>query len=244
MAEKQTYPRIPEKNWWILRDQFKKTLPSTVSVSYLKSLLGLTSDGAAQNLLPPLRQLGLIDDENKPTDLANAWRIDSKYPDVCQQMLENVYPPELLDLYSGKDIDKEAVTQWFMDVTAQGRGTARQAAAMYILLNDATPRSSDDFKKTPTPGTAMKPTRHKVIRGKAQPPETEAPQPQPEKGAASDRIAPVGESAPAVFTDTWSRELSVHIDLQINISPEATPEQIDQIFASMAKHLPFPKRET
>ncbi len=30
---------------------------------------------------------------------------------------------------------------------------------------------------------------------------------------------------------------TLHIDLQIHISPEAGPEQIDQIFASMAKHL-------
>ena len=30
---------------------------------------------------------------------------------------------------------------------------------------------------------------------------------------------------------------SVHIDLQIHISPEARPEQIDQIFASMRRHL-------
>lgn len=30
---------------------------------------------------------------------------------------------------------------------------------------------------------------------------------------------------------------SVHIDIQVHISPESSPEQIDQIFASMAKHL-------
>ncbi|NEW90275.1 hypothetical protein DU475_23850, partial [Rhodopseudomonas sp. WA056] len=30
---------------------------------------------------------------------------------------------------------------------------------------------------------------------------------------------------------------SLHIDVQIHISPEATSDQIDQIFASMAKHL-------
>jgi|GEM_PF-1883690 len=30
---------------------------------------------------------------------------------------------------------------------------------------------------------------------------------------------------------------SLHIDLQIHISPEATPDQIDQVFASIAKHL-------
>lgn len=30
---------------------------------------------------------------------------------------------------------------------------------------------------------------------------------------------------------------SVHIDIQIHISPEASPDQIDQIFKSMSKHL-------
>lgn len=30
---------------------------------------------------------------------------------------------------------------------------------------------------------------------------------------------------------------SVHIDIQIHISPDSTANQIDQIFASMAKHL-------
>lgn len=30
---------------------------------------------------------------------------------------------------------------------------------------------------------------------------------------------------------------SLHIDVQVHISPEASPDQIDQIFSSMAKHL-------
>lgn len=29
----------------------------------------------------------------------------------------------------------------------------------------------------------------------------------------------------------------LHIDIQIHISPESTPDQIDKIFESMAKHL-------
>ena len=36
--------------------------------------------------------------------------------------------------------------------------------------------------------------------------------------------------------DTYTRP-SVHIDLQIHISPEASPEQVDQVFASMRRHL-------
>jgi hypothetical protein len=32
-------------------------------------------------------------------------------------------------------------------------------------------------------------------------------------------------------------EPSVHIDIQVHISPEASPEQIDKVFAAMAKHI-------
>ena len=35
------------------------------------------------------------------------------------------------------------------------------------------------------------------------------------------------------------RRLSVHIDLQIHIPPEATSTQIDQIFDSISRHLPW-----
>jgi len=56
----------------------------------------------------------------------------------------------------------------------------------------------------------------------------------------------IRESAPAPPTASAATkpaqqpskaEPSVHIDIQIHIAPESTSEQIDQIFASMAKHL-------
>ena len=66
MADKQIYPMISEKSWWQLRNQFKKTIPSVVNVSYLKSLLSLNSDQSARNILAPLRQMGIIDADGKP----------------------------------------------------------------------------------------------------------------------------------------------------------------------------------
>lgn len=74
MAEdknKASYPMIPESNWWSMRNQFSKTLPSTVSVNYLKTLLALATDQAARNILSPLKSLGILDDDGHPTDLAN-----------------------------------------------------------------------------------------------------------------------------------------------------------------------------
>ena len=92
MEERQGFPMMPEKSWWALRQQFKKTIPSTLSVSYLKSLLGLTSDQSARNLLSPLKQMKIIDDDGKPSPRANDWRNDNKYQTVCQEILQEIYP--------------------------------------------------------------------------------------------------------------------------------------------------------
>jgi len=51
--------------------------------------------------------------------------------------------------------------------------------------------------------------------------------------------APIAQAAPQPPSSNSpeSANPSLHIDLQIHISPESSPEQIDQIFASMSKHL-------
>lgn len=54
MAEdknKASYPMIPESNWWSMRNQFSKTLPSAVSVNYLKTLLALAKQLETFSLL-------------------------------------------------------------------------------------------------------------------------------------------------------------------------------------------------
>jgi len=50
-----------------------------------------------------------------------------------------------------------------------------------------------------------------------------------------DGVVPASE--PAHNLTNRRGHPSLHIDIQIHISPEASAEQIDQIFASMAKHL-------
>lgn len=81
MAEQNnSFPTISEKNWWTIREKFKSSLPSIVSTTYIKSLLSMANDNSANsNVISPLKRIGLIDDENKPTALANDWRIDDKY---------------------------------------------------------------------------------------------------------------------------------------------------------------------
>ena len=62
------------------------------------------------------------------------------------------------------------------------------------------------------------------------PPDSEMPSAPP---------IPSGSSLPqtTVGPKVTVNEPSVHIDIQIHIDSSATPEQVDQIFASMARHL-------
>lgn len=212
--KKIAFPKIPESNWWSIRKQFKKTIPSVVNITYLKSLLDLESDISARNLMAPLKSLGLINEEGKPTSRANEWRDDDKYTKVCNDMILENYPQELLDLYpDNTNLDKKNISKWFMTKCAIGEGTANIVASTFILLKEATIKDDEPIKKQ---------SKGKMVKeGKK------------DMGIAN-KITPVsgGDVIPAEKNGP-----SMHIDLQIHISPDATANQIDCIFASISKHL-------
>lgn len=223
-----TFPRIPEKNWWILRDQFAKSIPNEVSIGYLKSLLQLNSEKSASNLLPPLKQLGLIDEDNKPTDLANDWRNDTKYTDACETMLQ-IYPQELRDLFDSPDVEKTMLENWFQYTGKLGQTASRQAASLYRLLLEATPKESTDVVKSKSSSKSSKKkkdTKHT---------KTDSDVPPPSQAVKTDPEAIV--QVPKMSSNDVQDWFSLHVDLQIHISPDANAEQIDNIFASMAKHI-------
>ena len=212
----QKFPMIPEKNWWTLREQFKKTLPANVSVTYLKTLLGLHSEKSAVNLVAPLRRLGLISEDNKPTERAVDWRSDSKYEDVCRAMANEAYPEELRDLFAVLPIDSTRLKQWFAG-RPLGEAAAAKAAAFYTLL--LTPLNAKQGNSAPARSSKMTTTRRTSARLKADS--------DPEPQATINPIARTSHSALP----------TVHIDLQVHISPDAAADQIDLVFASIAKHL-------
>lgn len=220
--ENRSYPSIPEKNWWQIRDQFKKTLPTSVSATYLKSLLGLTSEKSAMNLISPLKQFGLIDSEGRPTERANEWRNDEKYPLVCDAIIEEIYPMELRDLFPNAPVDSAAAAQWFMDANRLGGGAAKKAASMFCLLRSKTIRDTNH----PTTQTKSHKSAHSTIKKRSNRKEAAA---NVAKTASKTEVCETPIVAP--------KEPSVHIDLQIHISPESSLEQIDQVFASISKHL-------
>lgn len=215
MAEKQSFPMFSEKSWWILRNQFKKTIPSNVNSSYLKSLLGLTNEQSAKNLIAPMRLMNLIDDEGKPTQRSIDWRNDDKYITVCEDIIKDIYPQELIDLFPNKEVDTNRIKSWFMDKSAIGESAAYKVSSTFILLKNATP-------KTDTENTSSKKPKDK----KQNTTKSNTPDKKLEVVAIDHQI-----SIPAHNTPT------IHLDFQVHISPDASPEQIDKIFESMARHL-------
>ncbi len=81
VKENVNYPMISTSAWWTIRKKFVQTLPKNVTDTYLAGILGMEPT-SAKNMLPPLKKLGLIDNDGKPTELAIRWRDDAQYPNV------------------------------------------------------------------------------------------------------------------------------------------------------------------
>lgn len=225
MAEKG-YPIIPERNWWDVRSQFNRTLPTLVTPSYLQTLLGLDKEKSAKNLLVNLKKVGLVDETNKPTDRGVNWRDDEAYSKVCKDIAEEVYPQELRELYPTPSENRDAVINWFKRTTKIGEATAKLVASTYTLIMEPNLEHREEKTK---PKTAAPKTKAKFA-GEV-------------KRAAKEEVAATLVAAPEMIPEKHvsagghQKNPSIHIDLQIHISPEADASQIDAIFASMAKHL-------
>lgn len=226
MPEKVTYPHFPTSNWWEIRSQFIKSLPSTVTVSYLKTLLKLSSEKSAQNLIPPLKQLGLIDEECKPTARANEWRSDSKYKETCQKMAEEIYPRELLDLFPGPDFDRDSISDWFMNSSSLGKPTAKYCTGIYILLKQGDLISDEERGGKKPKKTNANRDRNSAIE-----------KDDVSDNKKNDTLDVKRTKPPQKVNNDNNFSSSIHIDLQIHISPEASSEQIENIFSNISKYL-------
>lgn len=227
MAAGETYPKISRKIWWLLRDRFKKSVPSTISPTIISALSPMADASARANVIAPLRQLGLIDDSAKPTDLAERWRHDDEYKTVCHDIRAKVYPQELIEAFPEASAgQRDAVKSWFMKVGQVGEGAAAKYTDTYMLLSDADPnKAGEKAQPDSTPRAARAVSKPKAARAPA-PSNPEAHSPPPPS------------SQLAAETETYARRLpAIHIDVQVHISPETPPDQIDRIFESMAKHL-------
>jgi hypothetical protein len=93
------YPKIPLKAWRELRVKANSAPTTKFTPEVVSALMTMASpESAASNVVRPLRRVGLIDSDGQLTSRGHKWRLDASYPEACQEILDEVYPPDLLAL--------------------------------------------------------------------------------------------------------------------------------------------------
>ncbi len=221
MAEqKKSFPMLPIAHWWALRKKFKQSIPGVVTDNYLATVLEMGVNSARANVLPYLKSLGIIDDEGKTVDRARQWRDDEHYAEVCKAMVKEVYPKDLLEAVPNPDHERTKAERWFANHTGAGDNAVKRMAALYAVMVKADTSHQPDQEKARTRNRDKEPAKTK-----------------PSKNATST-VPPV-ESGTQRDSTNLSRQQApgININLEIHISADATSDQIDQIFESMAKHI-------
>lgn len=220
MAGKKTFPMLPGNHWWALRAKFKQSIPGVVTDNYLSAALRMQPKSARANVLPYLKDIGLVDEEGKTQDIAKAWRDDQQYAEVCKQIRERVYPDELPSAAPDPSADRETISRWFAQHTGAGNSAVRRMTQFYIILAEA------DLAKSP--------------KKKANKPKKADKKAKEKKTEKKDAITTPTVTKPPVTAKELQPTTGVpgvSINLEIHISADATPDQIDKIFESMAKHI-------
>ncbi len=222
MADRPSYPSIPEKNWWELRRRFLSSPPREVNAAYLSAVLSL-QEKAAGNLVPSLRSIGLIDEKGKPTERAAKWRDDGHYAEATREIIAEVYPQALIDVAPPDNPDPVTVKRWFLRETGTGQARANMLAAFYRLLSAGDPSGGDGAQRRTAdrpPATTPRQTSQTSPRRLSK---------EGAEGASSKNGGSGGSEK------TQMPSLSVAV--QVYIDKDMTPEQVDHVFASMARHL-------
>lgn len=169
--------------------------------------IGFKSSNDA-TLLGVLKAIGLTDKSGVPSDTWLQYR-GAQYKTILGLAVRNGYA-ELFAVYP--DVwkrENSAIEDIVRTHSASGDQVVRKTVATFRALCDEAKFDADESARSAaTAAVVMAPHIADGATG------------QHARPNASSRFAP-----------------NIHIDVQVHISPDATAEQIDQVFTSMAKHL-------
>jgi hypothetical protein len=222
-----TFPMLPGAHWWALREKFKQSIPGVVTDSYLAAALNMEAKSARGNVLPYLRDIGIIADDNKTQEFAKAWRDDAQYAAVCKIIREKIYPDDLRSAANDPSKDRAVIERWFANHTGAGESAIRRMTQFYLILLEADVENKPKNKVINADGAKKKSMEKSAKEVKRK---VFSPAHLPERTGDNSLLGTSGTGGSPNFP-------GVSINLQIHISSDATPDQIEKIFESMAKHI-------
>ena len=222
--DRKTVPYAPWAQVESFLGKIRILNPRAIDVSYLRA-----NDMGGQQpgpLLNTIQFLGLIDVNGTPTAMLESLRVkgDEQYRSALAKVVQKAYA-ELFDAVDVESADRDLLYNQIRSVYGSSPRVAETATPLFISLSREAGLNVVDDLRTP----ASKPQRSSRTRKQVRSQEDRIRQTAGTVGseAAPDPALPHADSVgPAL-----------HIDVQVHIDSSATPEQIDQIFASMARHL-------
>lgn len=239
------YPFISDAAWWQLRKVIKtKGMPKVFDSDWVITVRIRENEGSAANIVRVFKRFGLFSSDGKPQDLAWDWIDDAKYPEACNKILHTVYPDALTGVFTTpSDEDRVGVERWFQRNAHLTPGSSRQYAAFYMLLLRADPAeqeagaSSGSAKAAGAANGQARAPKSRPTAARAQ--SAAKAKAAPDTATSATQNGPDSErpQPPRAHQARSGLEPSLNINVQIHIPAEASAEQIEQIFKSMAKHL-------
>lgn len=182
-------------------------IPNKATVKWLESLGYKSSND--RSMLSVLQQIGFIDETGVSLERWTKYR-GARYRKVLAEGIIEGYG-ELYSMYpDAHSRTTEELESFFSTRSTAGKQVIQKTVSTYKVLCELA-----DFDSISTP----------------------TDKPPASKKTESIVELPVKQTDQIVSASPRSFVPKLHIDIQIHISPDASPEQIDQIFASMAKHL-------
>jgi hypothetical protein len=218
------YPKVSSSAWRTLRSRAASAPSTKFTPSSVAAMLGLANpDSARTNIVGPLRRMGLIDEDGALTPLGRKWRVDASYAEACQDIVDAHYPADLAGLTAADGTPDAAQVKTWLEHKGFGDSNARQMAATYAMI------ASKQLPDGAVSESKKAPSKRSV---------TQAPEPNSAVTADPKRATPRGDiSREGDRTRRSNLGPTVHLDIQIHLAADLSAEQIDQVFASMAKHL-------
>ena len=201
------YTTVPGKLAGLL-DKIRSTgVPPKATAAWLKSL-GFTSSNDS-TLLKPLKFIDLCDQSGSPTNRWKQYRGGS-HAQVLADAIRFGYQ-DLFALHpNAQDLSDTDLNHFFATHSSGGSQAVAKTSSTFKSLC-----AKPDFSTNSGTETANS---------------------EPESPSSTNQDAAATPSPNGAFVSNTIRP-EIHIDIQIHISPEASTDQIDQIFSSTSKHL-------